>query len=191
MEPALRRVFPFPYWAMWTAVVISFVVSFRGGRGGARGYDGPGFRRLPHAARLGAGFRALVWICWVILVVGATRTQSGEKPDPRSPSAEAGSPEVVGEARDVVLAEVVAALHLDEHQWFVAIVGNTMGSAHRHVDRGTCRQPERLVVERHRSGTADPEPVLGSSGVELVAEPLSRQTTMRLTLYPAPSSRTW
>jgi len=76
VEPALRRVLPFPYWAMWTALVISFVVSFSAGEALHAGMTAQDFVDYRTLLAVGAGFRALVWICWVILVVAATRTQS-------------------------------------------------------------------------------------------------------------------
>src|SRR5215831_14181042 len=80
---------------------------------------------------------------------------------------------VVGEALDVVFAEVRAVLHLDEHERTRTPVRDAVCGAHRDVDRLSGSDDLFDIVEGHDGVALDDEPVLGSLAVPLVAQPVS------------------
>ena len=85
-----------------------------------------------------------------------------------------GAAVVVVEADDVVLAEVVALLHLDEDEGLVAGVAHPVGGAERDVD-GLARDDLVVdVVEGDDGGAGDDEPVLLAAVVLLVARGAGR-----------------
>jgi len=117
-------------------------------------------------------------------VVGPARpARSPVRPRPGPPAAATpvpvgdrsrpGPAVVVLEAHDVVLAEVVAVLHLDEHHGAALRVLDAVVGADRDVHGVPRRQVARHPVEGHPRRAAHDEPVLGAPGVALVAEPLA------------------
>ena len=85
-----------------------------------------------------------------------------------------GPPVVVLEAADVVLADVVAALHLDDHQLLVVRVGDAVRRPEADVDRVTGLRDDGLAVDDAGGRAGDDDPVLGAVLVGLVAQPLAR-----------------
>src|ERR1700761_7786008 len=81
---------------------------------------------------------------------------------------------VVVETDDVVLAEVVALLDLDEHQRPGPGVADPVGHSDRDVDRVAPLDLAVTAVKGDDPGSGDHEPVLGAPGVLLVAQPLAR-----------------
>src|SRR5690349_12076842 len=77
---------------------------------------------------------------------------------------------VVGEALDVVLAEVGPLLDLDEHDRIVARALDAVRGADGDVDRAARADVAGHAVERHHPGAGDEEPVLRTPGVALVAQ---------------------
>src|SRR5258708_5507537 len=74
-------------------------------------------------------------------------------------SGRSGPSVVVVEAHDVVLAEVVALLDLDEDQRAVARVGDPVGGAQGDVDGLAHTELVVGAVEGHQGGAGDHEPV--------------------------------
>ena len=83
-----------------------------------------------------------------------------------------GPPVVVVQADDVVFAEVVAVLDLDEHQGNLARVVDPVRRAGRHIDGVTALHVGAVTVEGDDPGPAHHEPVLRTPCVPLVAEAL-------------------
>ena len=76
VEPALRRILPLQYWGMWTALGASFAVTLS-----ASSFNHPGMTIhdvIDYRTRvaIGAVGRTVMWACWVLLVVAATRHQT-------------------------------------------------------------------------------------------------------------------
>src|SRR5262245_40662464 len=98
-----------------------------------------------------------------------------ESPTNNTDQSSADAAEVVLEADDVVLTEVLAVLHLDEHEVGGAGVLDAVRRTLFDVDRDPGPAFELLVVQRDDAMPAHDEPVLGTARVLLVAEPLPRQ----------------
>src|SRR5438093_8961808 len=81
---------------------------------------------------------------------------------------------VVGQALDVVLAEVRAPLYLDEHERLAAGVLDAVRGPDGDVDRAPARDVLRDPVERDHARPHHDVPVLGALVVTLVAEALAR-----------------
>src|SRR3954447_10465612 len=106
----------------------------------------------------------------------ATEKRSGKR-NPGGAQASrtsAGSAVVVFEPFDVVFAEVLAVLHLDEHEQVVAGVRHAMRRPARDVDRPPRLEPVRPAVERDLSGAGDDDPVLSPPAVALIAQAPTR-----------------
>src|ERR1700761_1370330 len=89
---------------------------------------------------------------------------------------------VVVQPDDVVFAEVVAVLDLDEHQRHGTGVVDPVRGAGRHVHGVAPLDLGELAVQGHDPGTADHEPVFRPPGVPLVAEALPGVDLDRLDL---------
>ena len=76
-------------------------------------------------------------------------------------------------ANDVVLAQVVPGLHLDELERSRARVLQPVSRARRDVRRLVRRDGEGLLAPRHPRGAAHHDPVLGAAPVRLEGEPLA------------------
>lgn len=98
----------------------------------------------------------------------------------------AGSSEVVFQTLDVILAEIVAALHLDEHEVGVTGVADPMSTTHRNVERVADEEPARRTVKGHLGLATDDKPVLHSSHMALIAQPPSRPDLDSLHLVTRP-----
>ncbi len=77
-------------------------------------------------------------------------------------------------------------LHLDEHQRDGAGVVNAVGSPLWDVDRVAAAHLEAAAVQGDHPFSGDHEPVLGTTGVPLVAEALFRADLDRLDLETVP-----
>ena len=99
------------------------------------------------------------------------RLLPGERP---RPAAGLLPPVVVVEAADVVLAEVVAALHLDDHQLVVVEVGDAVRRPDPDVDAAAGLDLDGLAVDRAGRRAGDHDPVLGALAVGLVATAAAR-----------------
>src|SRR5215831_12663075 len=86
----------------------------------------------------------------------------------------ADAAEVVLEANDVVLAEVLAVLDLDEHELGCTGVLDAMRRAALDVDGHSGPAFDLAVVQRHEAVPAHDEPVLGAPSVPLIAQPFAR-----------------
>jgi hypothetical protein len=76
VEPALRRILPLPFWGMWTALGASFVVT---SSASSLNHSGMTIHDvIDYRTRLAIGSvgRTVMWACWVLLVVAATRYQT-------------------------------------------------------------------------------------------------------------------
>ena len=82
---------------------------------------------------------------------------------------------VVLEATDVVLAEVVAALHLDDDQLVVVPVGDPVWDTHADLDAAADLDLHRLPVDRAGRRAGHHDPVLGAAPVGLVGQPPAGQ----------------
>src|SRR3954471_20338990 len=83
--------------------------------------------------------------------------------------------EVVFDADDVVLAEVLAVLHLDEDEELGPRIGDAVGRPERDVDGRVRRDLDVDAVERDETFTGHDEPVLRALVVLLVAQALTGQ----------------
>ena len=73
---------------------------------------------------------------------------------------ESRAPVVVLEAHDVVLAEILAVLDLDEDELSVASVRNSVGGVDGDVDRGARGNQYLVSIERDDASSLEKEPVL-------------------------------
>jgi hypothetical protein len=76
VEPALRRIVPLPYWGMLTALCASFAVTLSASsldRAGMTIHDVIDYRTR---VAIGSVGRTVMWACWVLVVVAATRYQT-------------------------------------------------------------------------------------------------------------------
>ena len=87
--------------------------------------------------------------------------------------ADRGAAVVVLEAADVVLAEVVAVLDLDDEQRLVVEVGDAVGHAEGDHDRLALVQHDGVLADLTGRDAGDDVPVLGAAFVGLEREPLA------------------
>src|SRR3954452_22799108 len=71
----------------------------------------------------------------------------------------ADPPVVVLVSDDVIFAGVGAELHLDDHKWLVALVGEPMLSPDGDVDRLAAMDERDLAIDDCRGGAIDDYPV--------------------------------
>ena len=93
---------------------------------------------------------------------------------PTAPRAGLFAAVVVLEPDDVVLAEVGTALHLDDHQLVVVLVGDPVGVLDADVDGLTRLHDDGLALDQAGGGAAHDDPVLGAVLVGLVGQPVVR-----------------
>jgi len=89
---------------------------------------------------------------------------------PRLRVRSARATKIIVKPLDVVLTEVVPMLDFDEHQVVLTEVRDPVGCLPGDVDGIAPVEARGSVVEDHLGGTSDNEPVLGPSGMALVAE---------------------
>lgn len=98
-------------------------------------------------------------------------------------------PEVILDPFNVILPEILPALDFDEHKRFVTRVTDTVETTDRYVNRITCANPARDAFKDHLTNTGNDEPVLGSMGVALITQSLTRLHHNRLDLEAVTSSK--
>jgi hypothetical protein len=91
-------------------------------------------------------------------------------------------PVIVVQADNVILAEVVAMLNLNEQQGDRARVLNAMGSAAGDIDGISGVHLDGAAIQGDHALPCDHEPVLRAALVPLVAQPLARADLERLDL---------
>jgi hypothetical protein len=92
----------------------------------------------------------------------------------RSHSGFSGAAVVVFYPLDIVLAEIVTSLYLDEHQVLLSVVFNPVKTFLVYVRGLADHHFDILAVERHHAFAVNDVPVLGAAAVPLVAEALAR-----------------
>src|SRR5262249_46484782 len=85
------------------------------------------------------------------------------------------SPEIILQPHDVVLAQIIAALHFDKDHRGVAGVLDPVRRAYRDVDVFAGAENDFFVVESNLRRALHDEPVLGAARVFLIAQPFSWQ----------------
>ena len=76
VEPALRRLLPLQYWGMWTALGASFAVTASASSLNHTGMTIHDVIDYRTRVAIGSVGRTVMWACWVLLVVAATRYQT-------------------------------------------------------------------------------------------------------------------
>jgi len=84
------------------------------------------------------------------------------------------SPVVILEPNDVVLAEVITMLNLDQHQWDRTAGFNAMRGTARDIYGVSRPGFDGLAIQGDQAVPGDNEPVLGAALVPLVTQPLAR-----------------
>ena len=87
----------------------------------------------------------------------------------------ASSAKVVLQTHDVVFTEIIAALHFDEDEQFVARILDAMRRTDGDVDSLARLYFDVAIIERDLRSALDNDPMLGALGVLLVAETLAGQ----------------
>src|SRR5438132_234543 len=77
------------------------------------------------------------------------------------------SPVLVVEAHDVVLAEIIAALHLDQHERISAGILEAMHRLDRNVRRLIRFQLEHVIAARDAGAAVDDDPMLAAPMMQL------------------------
>ena len=76
VELPLRRILPLAYWGMWTALVASLIVTLSASSLNHAGMTIQDVIDYRTRLAIGAVGRSLLWACWVLLAVAATRYQT-------------------------------------------------------------------------------------------------------------------
>jgi hypothetical protein len=97
-------------------------------------------------------------------------------------SARPKPPVVVVKADDIVLAEIVAVLDLNEHQWNMTGVLDPVGDTARNIDSIPWADLDGAAVKGDDPMPRDHEPVLGAPRMRLVTEALAGAHLDRLDL---------
>jgi hypothetical protein len=90
------------------------------------------------------------------------------------------APVVIVQADNVVLAEVITVLDLNEHERDAAGVLNPVSRASRHIDGISAPHVDAVAVKGDNALSANHEPMLGAARMLLVAQPLPRLDLKRL-----------
>ena len=107
-----------------------------------------------------------VGICLVDWIRRLITQNSLSKPD---------TTEIVLQAHNVVLAEVIAALYLDEDHFQISGVFDSMRRADRNINILAGVKPDFLIVERDFRLALHNDPVFCAARVFLITQPFARQ----------------